>query len=77
MSTVTLEEAQAHLPQLIEQLQPGEEIVITRDEKPVARLTGANDSAKPRRKLGTMQGTILFIAADFDSPLEDFKEYMP
>ena len=33
MSTVTLEEAQAHLPQLIERLQPGEEIVITRDRE--------------------------------------------
>ncbi len=38
MSTVTLEEAQAHLPQLIERLQPGEEIVITRDQKPVATV---------------------------------------
>jgi prevent-host-death family protein len=39
MSTVTLEEAQAQLPQLIEQLHPGEEIIITRNSKPVARLT--------------------------------------
>ena len=41
MSTVTLEEAQAHLPQLIERLQPGEEIVITRDQKPVATVRAA------------------------------------
>jgi prevent-host-death family protein len=38
MSTVTLEEAQAHLSELIDRLQPGETLVITRHEKPVARL---------------------------------------
>jgi prevent-host-death family protein len=76
MSTVTLEEAQAHLPQLIERLRPGEEIVITRDQKPVARLTGANDLARSRRKLGTMKGSVLYMAPHFDAPLEDFKEYM-
>jgi antitoxin (DNA-binding transcriptional repressor) of toxin-antitoxin stability system len=76
MSSVTLEEAQAHLPQLIDQLQPGEEIVILRDQKPVARLTGTQDSTKPLPKLGTMQGTVLYMAPDFDAPLEDFKEYM-
>ena len=39
MSTVTLEEAQAQLPRLIDQLRPGEELVITRDNRPVARLS--------------------------------------
>ncbi len=47
MSTVTLEDAQAHLPQLIERLQPGEEIVITRDQKPVARLSGERPKRSP------------------------------
>jgi antitoxin (DNA-binding transcriptional repressor) of toxin-antitoxin stability system len=47
MSTFTLEEAQARLPQLIERLQPGEEIVITRDQKPVARLVAEE---RPKRK---------------------------
>jgi antitoxin (DNA-binding transcriptional repressor) of toxin-antitoxin stability system len=49
MSTVTLEEAQAHLPQLIEQLQPGEEIVITRDEKPVATVRAIPPAQDERR----------------------------
>ena len=38
MPTLTLEEAQAQLVNLIEQLHPGEEVVITRDQNPVARL---------------------------------------
>ena len=75
MSTVTLEEAQAHLPQLIEQLQPGEEIVITRDQKPVARLlAGERPKRKPRRP-GNCKGMLTIVAAD-DEHLKDFAEYM-
>jgi len=76
MATVTLEEAQAQLPTLIEQLQPGEELVITRDHCPLARLTKAAKLEKPQRKLGTLKGTVLYMAPDFDAPLDDFKEYM-
>ena len=76
MPTITLEEAQARLVELIEQLHPGEEIVITRDAKPVARLVAAREPEKPRRQLGTMKGSVLYMAPDFDAPLDDFKEYM-
>ncbi len=76
MPTITVEEAQAQLPKLIEQLHPGEEIIITRDQKPVARLFGEPKPERPPRRLGTMKGTVLYMAPDFDAPLEDFKEYM-
>jgi antitoxin (DNA-binding transcriptional repressor) of toxin-antitoxin stability system len=76
MSTVTVEEAQAQLPELIETLQAGGEILITRDQKPVARLVAESNGAKRHRRLGTLQGTVVYMAADFDAPLEDFKEYM-
>jgi prevent-host-death family protein len=77
MSTITLEEAQAKLSQLIGELQPGEEIIITCDNQPVARLIGEGKSEKRRpRQLGTLTGTVLYMAPDFDAPLEDFKEYM-
>ncbi len=76
MPTITLEEAQAHLPELIERLQPGEELVITSNQKPVARLTGAVEAVRAERRLGTMRGSVLSMAADFDAPLDDFKEYM-
>ncbi len=74
MATITLEDAQARLPELIEQLNPGDEIVITRNAKPVARLVGEQKPKQPR-KLGTLKGTVLYMAPDFDAPLEDFKEY--
>jgi prevent-host-death family protein len=76
VSTVTLEDAQAHLAELIARLGPGEEITITRDEKPVARIVGAAAPDRPAPKFGTLKGTVLYMAPDFDAPLEDFKEYM-
>ncbi len=75
MSTVTIEEAQAKLLDLIHGLQPNDEVVITENNQPVARLIAPTPS-KPARKLGTLKGTVLYMAPDFDAPLEDFKEYM-
>lgn len=74
MATVTLEEAQAHLADLIDKLQPGEEVLITRDAEPVAKLVGAMASSP--RQPGLLKDKILYMAEDFDAPLEDFKEYM-
>ncbi len=76
MPTVSLEEAQARLVELIDSLGPGEVIEIVRDEKPVARIVGAETAEKSSRKLGSMRGSILHMAPDFDAPLEDFKDYM-
>jgi prevent-host-death family protein len=75
MATVTIEEAQAHLGDLIEKLQPGEEVVITRNAEPVAKLVAAAPPA-PLRQPGLLKDKILYMADDFDAPLEDFKEYM-
>jgi len=75
MATVTIEEAQAKLSDLIHGLQPGEELVITENSQPVARLVATTPS-RPKRILGTLKGTVLYMAPDFDAPLEDFKEYM-
>jgi antitoxin (DNA-binding transcriptional repressor) of toxin-antitoxin stability system len=75
MSTVTIEEAQATLLDLIHKLQPDEEVVITENNQPVARLI-ATKPRRPVRKLGTLKGTVLYMAPDLDASLEDFKEYM-
>jgi prevent-host-death family protein len=72
-ATVTLEDAQARLKELVAQLAAGDEIVITDNDRPIARLVS---DARPLRQLGTMKGTVLYMAPDFDAPLEDFKEYM-
>jgi antitoxin (DNA-binding transcriptional repressor) of toxin-antitoxin stability system len=74
MSTLTVEEVQANLKDVIAKLAPGEEMAITDGEKTVARLVGAEKPAE--RRLGTLKGTVLYMAPDFDAPLEDFKDYM-
>jgi prevent-host-death family protein len=73
MSTVSIEQAQAQLPDLIHRLVPGEEVLITENNRPVARLVPTIVAAE--RRLGTLQGTVLYMAPDFDAPLEDFREY--
>jgi|HubBroStandDraft_6_1064221.scaffolds.fasta_scaffold1754455_2 prevent-host-death family protein len=77
MATITIEEAQAKLSEIIHRMQPGEEVVITEDDRPVARLATAKAAGAPKpRQPGTLRGTVLYMAPDFDAPLEDFKEYM-
>jgi antitoxin (DNA-binding transcriptional repressor) of toxin-antitoxin stability system len=76
MSAVTLEEAQAHLPELIEQLQPGQDITITRNHVAVARLTSDKHTDAWPCKAGSYKKSQYWMSADFDSPLDDFKDYM-
>jgi antitoxin (DNA-binding transcriptional repressor) of toxin-antitoxin stability system len=77
MQTITLEEAQNHLAELIEKLTPGEGIVLTRNGKPVAtiRATAPPPPRKPRQ-LGTLKGSVLYMAPDFDAIPEGFEEYI-
>ncbi|MBC7821938.1 MAG: type II toxin-antitoxin system prevent-host-death family antitoxin [Planctomycetaceae bacterium] len=75
MSTVTLEDAQAQLPELIEHLAPGEELVITRNARPVARLVGpVAEFAQP--VFGRGRGKVVVVAED-DEHLKGFEDYMP
>jgi prevent-host-death family protein len=70
--TVTLEDAQAHLVELIAKAVPGEEIVITQDDKPVARLIAEKVPMLEPRVPGSAKGMIAYMADDFDAPLKDF-----
>ena len=74
---MTIEEAQNKLPELIHCPNAGEEVVITENDQPVARLVPAVLPCEPRKvpRLGTLRGTVLSME-HFDDPLEDFKEYM-
>lgn len=73
MSMVTIAEAQANLPQFIHQLEPGQELVITEDNQPVAKIVSTVGMKAPR--LGSLKGSVVYQSPDFDAPLEDFKEY--
>ncbi len=118
MTTVTIEEAQAKLSDLIHNLTPGEELVITEKDQPIAKLIPSrvekprplpgrangmltilveddehlkgfaeymlrtswpilpDTAASPRPGPGLCKGAIVYMAPDFDAPLEDLKEYM-
>jgi antitoxin (DNA-binding transcriptional repressor) of toxin-antitoxin stability system len=75
MQSIPVEEAQSHLAEIIDKLPPGEEVVITRDNKPVATLRARPHDEPPR--FGTLKGSILYIAPDFDAIPEGFEDYLP
>ena len=79
MIQVSLEEATMRLPQLVQMARDGEEVVITQQSEPAVRLISLSEPtaiAKPRAQFGSGKGSILYMAPDFDAPLEEFQEYM-
>lgn len=74
MKQFNIHEAKARLSELVQRAMLGEEVIIARDNKPVARIVPFRPAAR-RRKLGSAKRKILHIAHDFDAPLEDFKDY--
>jgi len=75
MCTVTLEEAQAQLSEVIDKLAPGEEVIITRNEQPVAKLVGQQRPIRQPRRPGSAKGKLVILAEDTEH-LKDFKDYM-
>ena len=76
--TIPIEQAQAELARLVDKVLAGEEMAITRDGKVVARIVPSPAAVEPPkgdRVPGSAKGQI-WIAPDFDEPLEEFREYM-
>jgi len=67
--TVNVFEAKTNLSKLIARAEKGEDVIIARAGKPVARLTRLEPEKKPIR-FGGLKGKI-WIAEDFDAPLPD------
>jgi antitoxin (DNA-binding transcriptional repressor) of toxin-antitoxin stability system len=76
LPTISIEEAQATLRELINKLGPGEEVVITKDDQPVAKLVSQPKVTRQPRQPGSARG-ILTVVTEDEEHLEDFKEYMP
>jgi prevent-host-death family protein len=57
MTTVTIREAKANLSMLLRKVAAGEEVVITRGKKPVARLVAIGE-VKGKRQPGSLKGTL-------------------
>jgi prevent-host-death family protein len=67
MTQVNIYEAKTHLSRLVERVERGEEIVIARSGKPVAKLVPVDADPSPRVP-GTMRG-LIHESDDFDDPL--------
>jgi prevent-host-death family protein len=76
MAMVTIQEAQAKLAELIHKLTPGEEVVITENNRPVAKLVSGKPAVSQRPQPGLCKGMITIVVDD-DEHLKDFAEYMP
>jgi prevent-host-death family protein len=68
---VNLYEAKTQLSSLVDRAANGEEIVIAKAGKPLARLVAVKPEPKPERKCGQNLLGITYIADDFDAPLPE------
>lgn len=71
MQTFNIHAAKTHLSRLVDAAASGEEILIARAGRPVARLVSLQDApAQLHRQLGCLAGQFT-IPADFDAPLPE------
>jgi prevent-host-death family protein len=69
MATVNVHAAKTHFSQLLERVAQGEEVVIAKAGKPVARLVPMEPAAEPRHP-GSARG-LGRVADDFDAPMPE------
>jgi len=67
--TVNVHEAKTHFSKLLARVGLGEEIIIAKAGKPVARLLPLAEKARPRTP-GSASGKLVALA-DFDAPLPE------
>jgi antitoxin (DNA-binding transcriptional repressor) of toxin-antitoxin stability system len=72
MKTVAIDNTP--LAGLLEEIKKGEEVILTSANHPVAKVELLPVRKKIQPRAGTDPG--IWMAPDFDAPLEDFKEYM-
>lgn len=71
---IPLNEAKTRLSELVRRVEAGEEIVIRRGRRPVARLVPERPGGV--RPPGALRGRVR-MAGDFDAPLADFAHLVP
>lgn len=71
MKSVNIHEAKTTLSALIAAAEAGEEVIISRANRPVVRLVPVERPKQAKRTFGLNQGKPFYIAPDFDAPLPD------
>jgi prevent-host-death family protein len=75
MSQHNIADAKAHFSELIQKALLGEEVIIAKGHRPIAKivpLTADTDTRKP----GSGKGQIKHMADDFDTTPADFQDYL-
>lgn len=67
-----MHEAKTHLSRLVDDVANGEDVVIAKAGKPVAKLVPFVETAKPR-KPGSWKGKV-WISPDFDDPMPELED---
>ncbi len=73
--TLPLKTVQPKLDEFVEEMAPGDELVLTNDRRPVATITRSVGATWPCQP-GSAQGRSFWMAPDFDAPLDDFAEHL-
>ena len=71
--SVSIHEAKTHLSRLLAGVERGEEVVVRRGDRPIARIVRWEAPAVERRP-GALRGKVR-VSEDFDAPLDDFADY--
>jgi prevent-host-death family protein len=69
VTTINVHAAKTHLSRLLDRVEQGEELVISRAGKPVARLVPVEPALEPRRP-GSARG-LGCVGDDFDAPMDE------
>jgi antitoxin (DNA-binding transcriptional repressor) of toxin-antitoxin stability system len=75
-TTMAVEDIKLTLPELLDSLSPGDEVILTRNHQPVAKLVSEKPPERKPRVPGLGKGMITIVSDDEDH-LKDFAEYMP
>lgn len=73
-TTVNVHEAKTHFSKLLARVEAGEEIIIAKAGKPIAKLRPIGKQPA-RRVLGQDRGLVT-VAREFDDPVPELEEYM-
>ena len=69
--TVTVDEAQQKLPDLLARAVAGNEVIITEHGKPVARLVAVPVASPRKNRIPGLNRGAIWTSEDFDKPLPD------
>ena len=78
MSLIVLDNTDSPLARLMDQTSQEEEVIVVRDHVAIAKVVPLSDDQPKTLRPGFGSGkyALIYMADDFDAPLEDFKDYM-